>query len=228
MNDLIAGGAKPLFFLDYFSCGKLNEEVFGRVMKGIGRGLKKADCVLIGGETAEMPDMYKAGDYDLAGFACGIIIKEFKKENVKKGDWIIGLKSNGIHSNGFSLVRKIFSKIELKKYKDLILKQTKIYSIFVNSYARKRLYTSSIKSMAHVTGGGIDRAIKRLLPGGMKGEIFPYALPEIFDIIERKDIKRKEMNKIFNMGWGMLLVVEEKHKRKILKEFGGSVIGRVI
>ncbi len=227
VNDLIAGGAQPLFFLDYFSCSKLDKDIFNNVLKGIENGLKKANCLLIGGETAEMPGMYKDSDYDLAGFACGVILKEFKKEQIKKGDLIVALNSNGIHSNGFSLVRKIFNKNELEKYKDLILKPTEIYSVFVNSENGKRLLISSVKSMAHVTGGGINRALRRLLPVGLKGKISPHTLPEIFDIIEKKGVSRVEMENVFNMGWGMILVIEEKEAEVVLNTIGGKVIGQV-
>jgi phosphoribosylformylglycinamidine cyclo-ligase len=170
INDLIAGGAKPLIFLDYFACGKLNKDIFNRVMAGIEEGMKKSGCMLLGGETAEMPGMYKDDDYDLAGFACGSVIKEFNNSCVNKDDVIIGLASNGIHSNGFSLVRKVFSSDDLKKYVDLIMQPTEIYSVLLNTEEARDLMMTSIKSLAHVTGGGINRALKRLLPEGWKKE----------------------------------------------------------
>lgn len=228
INDLIAGGAQPLFFLDYFSCGKLNEDVFNRIMTGIESGIKKAGCILLGGETAEMPDMYGEKDYDLAGFACGVIIKEFRKEEIRKGDIIIGLNSSGIHSNGFSLVRNIFNEDELEKYKDLILKPTEIYSNFTATDEGRKLMASYIKSMAHVTGGGINRAMKRLLGEGVGGEIFPFESQGVFKIIQEKGVDKNEMENVFNMGLGMVLVTEEKDKEKVLSTVGGSVVGKVV
>lgn len=223
VNDLIAQRAKPLFFLDYFSCAKLKTYIFQQVLKGIKRGLKKANCKLLGGEIAEMPGMYQGNDYDLAGFSCGILLKQFKKEKIKKGDLIVGLKSNGVHSNGFSLIRKIFDKKELKKYRDLILKPTKIYSLFIH---HPSLF-SSIKSMAHITGGGLERAVKRLLPAGGKAEIVSPILSGIFKVIHEKGVSLKEMNGTFNMGWGMLLITGERETEKVLKITKGKIIGRV-
>jgi phosphoribosylformylglycinamidine cyclo-ligase len=219
VNDLIAGGAKPLFFLDYFSSGKLQPEIFNRVIKGIKRGIDQAGCILLGGEIAEMPGMYKNGDYDLAGFACGVIEREFKKKTIKKGDLIIGLRSNGIHSNGFSLVRKAFNTKDLEEYKNLILRPTKIYSGIIG--------IKSAKNLAHVTGGGIVRALKRLLPEEKKAEIFRYNPPKIFKLIEGKGIDRSQMENVFNMGWGMIMAVEEKNGDKAIQETGGRIIGAV-
>ena len=135
INDLIAGGAKPLFFLDYFSCGILREDIFMRVMSGIESGLKKSECILLGGETAEMPGMYSDNDYDLAGFAVGSVHMQLNRDAVSKGDVIVGLPSSGIHSNGFSLVRSIFSDEEIRRYRDLIMKPTVIYSKLISSGA---------------------------------------------------------------------------------------------
>ncbi len=228
INDLIAGGAQPLFFLDYFSCGKLNEEIFMSVMKGIESGMEKSQCLLIGGETAEMPDMYKGDDYDLAGFACGTVLKEIDKETVNKGDVIIGLESNGIHSNGFSLVRKIFSKEEIAEQIDIIMQPTRIYSEFTGGEDGREMMKSFVKSMAHVTGGGTVRALKRLLPVNLKAKMCKFELPDIFSRIEQKGIERSELENVFNMGWGMLCVVEEKNIDEIIGSIGGKVIGEVI
>jgi phosphoribosylformylglycinamidine cyclo-ligase len=215
VNDLIAAGARPLFFLDYFSCGKLEKRIFFRVLKGIEEGINLAGCTLLGGEIAEMPGMYKKGDYDLAGFACGIIENNFDKHMVKKGDVLIGLKSSGIHSNGFSLLRKIFSDAELEQYRDLIMKPTKIYS--------QALSVKGAKNMAHVTGGGMKRALTRLLPKTRGAELFKYNLPKIFKIIQRKEVTRDEMSGVFNMGWGMIIAAREKDA----DEIGGTIIGVV-
>jgi phosphoribosylformylglycinamidine cyclo-ligase len=227
VNDLIAQGARPLFFLDYYACGRLNENIFNEVMKGIENGMNAAGCMLIGGETAEMPGMYNDDDYDLAGFACGIVEKEFKKDDIKAGDLIIGLSSTGIHSNGFSLVRKLFSNDELRQYKDIIMKPTRIYSEFFKSDENKSILAGSIKNMAHVTGGGINRALKRLLPDGLTAQMNSFELPEIFSIIEQKGVTVKEMEGIFNMGWGMLIGADKSEKERILDSLGGTVVGEV-
>ena len=222
INDLIAAGAKPLFFLDYFSCGKLKSRIFKRVLSGIEKGLKKSNCILLGGETAEMPGMYSENDYDLAGFACGEVVRKFNSSKISSGDVIIGIRSNGLHSNGFSLVRKIFTTSELKRYKDMILKPTRIYSLLLNYPSLKY-----IKNVAHVTGGGIRRAIKRLLGAHYEGDIFKYRLYGIFKIMADKGMKIKEMENVFNMGWGMLLVANESDAAPIIKETKGRIIGRV-
>ncbi|MFH1416196.1 MAG: phosphoribosylformylglycinamidine cyclo-ligase [Elusimicrobiota bacterium] len=227
INDLIAGGAQPLFFLDYFSCGRLDEEIFNRVLKGIENGLSKCDCALIGGETAEMPDMYKDGDYDLAGFACGLVRKEFNKNTIKTGDLVIGVESNGIHSNGFSLVRKLFSKEDLSEHIDTIMRPTRIYSEFIFSETGEPLLMDMIKSMAHVTGGGIERALKRLLPDGIGIDMADFEIPEIYKLIEKRGMTVEEMKKVFNVGWGMLLVISPEDEEKLLSIVSGSRIGKV-
>jgi phosphoribosylformylglycinamidine cyclo-ligase len=222
VNDLIAQGCRPLFFLDYFACGLLEEKVFNRVLKGIKKGLRKADCCLIGGEIAEMPGIYRRHDYDLAGFACGILVKQ-ERRKIKQGDYIVGLKSNGVHSNGFSLIRKIFTKKEIKKYKDLFLKPTRIYSEFLK---HPRIFNLA-KGLAHVTGGGIKRALNRLLPQNLDAEILPFKISSVFQIIAKKGIDRNEMLEVFNMGWGMLLVADEKDIERIQEKTGGEIIGIV-
>lgn len=228
VNDLIAGGAKPLFFLDYFSCGKLDKEIFNRVMAGIEAGLKKCDCRLIGGETAEMPDMYREGDYDLAGFACGLVLKEFDKDKIKKGDLIAGISSNGIHSNGFSLVRKVFDKPDLAKYIDIIMTPTRIYFEFSGSGKTEEITVSKIKNMAHVTGGGIKRALKRLLPDGLNADFLPYDTPEIFRLIASMGVDKEEMENVFNMGYGMMFAIDEHDKDIVLNRLDARIIGHVV
>ncbi|MFC2091949.1 phosphoribosylformylglycinamidine cyclo-ligase [Elusimicrobiota bacterium] len=227
VNDLIAGGSKPLFFLDYFSCGKLDETVFNEVLSGIEIGIKKAGCLLLGGETAEMPGIYKDADYDLAGFACGIVLKEFDKSSVRKGDLIAGIRSSGLHSNGFSLVRKTFSEDELSQHRDMIMRPTRIYSEFTEDDRHKEIFVSDIKSMAHVTGGGIKRALARLLPSGSTAALEDLELTDIFEVMQAKGISRDEMSGVFNMGWGMLFVIDES-RSEILDTIDAQVIGRVI
>ncbi|MFW6134753.1 MAG: phosphoribosylformylglycinamidine cyclo-ligase [Elusimicrobiota bacterium] len=227
VNDLIAGGAKPLFFMDYFSTGNLDKKIFSKVMKGIETGIEKAKCVLLGGETAEMPGMYGKDEYDLAGFSCGILIKKLKQDSIKKGDVIIGLKSNGIHSNGFSLVRKVLSKDDIKNNLDIIMKPTKIYSEVAELLSKKDTVSDSIKSIAHVTGGGINRALHRLLPKKMKAKINEYQTLQIFKIISERGISSEEMKKVFNMGWGMLLVADKKEGDTVSEVLNGQIIGEV-
>ncbi|MBN2406575.1 MAG: phosphoribosylformylglycinamidine cyclo-ligase [Elusimicrobia bacterium] len=225
INDLFAGGAKPLFFLDYFSCGRLDETVFRRILKGIEDGLEKAGCMLLGGETAEMPDMYKDGEYDLAGFACGTVIRDLDKQEVKKGDVIIGLDSNGIHSNGFSLVRKVLGRGDIEKHIDLIMKPTRIYSEVTRG---GEALLKKVKSMAHVTGGGVKRALSRLLPEGLGGRVDRLNEPDIFGIIRSKGVSEQELRSVFNMGCGMMLAAAPDDADDILSVTGGSVVGEVV
>jgi len=226
VNDIIASGAKPLFFLDYFSTGRLEKKIFLRILSGIESGLKKADCSLLGGETAEMPGMYEKGEYDLAGFCVGIKQQEYNKRSVKSGDVILALKSSGIHSNGFSLVRKALSLKEIKKYKSMIMIPTRIYSELIPSTANEEAL-AKIKSMAHVTGGGINRAIKRLLPEGKDARIHVSDPPEIFKIISLKNISMDEMRSVFNMGWGMIFVVSPEDETFVARKLDAERFGLV-
>jgi phosphoribosylformylglycinamidine cyclo-ligase len=228
INDIIAGGAKPLFFLDYFSCGVLNEEIFMRVMKGIETGLAKCGCVLLGGETAEMPGMYSGSDYDLAGFAVGSVFADIDKESIEEGDIIIGLPSSGIHSNGYSLVRSIFDDDDMRRYRDLLMKPTEIYSGIVDAHAANCDLISRIKSMAHVTGGGITRALTRLLPEGRGAAVDLPDIPEIFRIIMDKGVKYDEMKGVFNMGVGMMIACSSEDAPGIEDKLGGKRVGQIL
>ncbi|MGM0567758.1 MAG: phosphoribosylformylglycinamidine cyclo-ligase [Elusimicrobiota bacterium] len=221
VNDLIAGGARPLFFLDYFSCGKLEENLFSRIMDGISRGVKQAGCVLLGGETAEMPGMYEGGEYDLAGFAVGKIEKRYSTDEVKSGDRIIGYPSSGVHSNGFSLVRKIFSPGEIKELGEELLAPTLIYSGLIES-------PPGIKNLAHVTGGGLVRALKRLLGENKESKLNINEFSSVFKKIHLKGVDKKQMLEVFNCGWGMLALAGEKEAFGIADSTGGSIIGTVI
>ncbi len=220
VNDLIAGGARPLFFLDYFACGKLREDIFSQVMEGIREATEKAGCLLLGGETAEMPGMYGGEDYDLAGFAVGKVEQPFDVKKVESGDKILGWSSSGVHSNGFSLIRDVFSDKELKEHSDMLLSPTVIYDNLINP-------RFELKNLAHVTGGGMERALKRLL-GKKKAEIFDYDIPEIFRIIEKKGVSLEEMKKVFNCGWGMIAVAEPDNAESIARSADAEVIGRVL
>ncbi|MFC1703295.1 phosphoribosylformylglycinamidine cyclo-ligase [Candidatus Omnitrophota bacterium] len=216
VNDILCLGAEPLFFLDYIACGRLDPKVLVDVVKGVTEGCKQAGCALIGGETAEMPGMYKRDEYDLAGFSVGVVEKSkiIDGKKIKKGDTVIGIQSNGLHSNGFSLVRKALSKSEIKKHAKEILKPTKIYVKPVLSLIKK----FDIKGIAHVTGGAYYEKIPRILPKGLSIQIKKrtWPIPNIFTLIQKKgNISEYEMFRTFNMGIGMVLIVNAKDTLRI-------------
>ena len=218
VNDLIVQGAKPLFFLDYLATGRLNVKSAASVVEGIVKGCKESECALIGGETAEMPGFYKPGEYELAGFVVGIVDKSkiITGAKITSGDVIIGLQSSGLHSNGFSLVRKVFNidKISLRLKKEL-LTPTRIYVKSVMSLLKKY----DVKGMAHITGGGIEGNLARVLPKDCQAHINTktWKTPPIFEQIQKKgNIEAKEMFKVFNMGIGMILVVSKKEADKAM------------
>ncbi len=234
VNDIITCGAMPLFFLDYIACGKVDLKLLKEIMKGIIKGCKISNCELLGGETAELPGMYQPNEYDLAGFACGIVEKDklIAGENVKSGDKIIGLYSSGIHSNGYSLVRKVFNEEELKKYASIILKPTKIYVSHIRELLKVFKPNKDIKAIVNITGGGFYDNIIRALPEKTKAVINknswkPY---KIFDMIKSKgNIVDKEMYRVFNMGIGMVIIVSASICSKILNFFGKetTLIGEI-
>ena len=208
VNDLLCVGAQPLFFLDYIACGKLDPRVLKDVVTGISEGCRQSGCALIGGETAEMPGMYKSDDYDLAGFAVGVVEKGKILDGaaIKAGNRVIGLESSGPHSNGFSLVRKVFSVKEQKKFSKELLKPTKIYVKEVLVVLRKYKVTG----IAHMTGGAFYEKLTKILPEGKCFVIKKGSWPvlNIFKVIQRKGkIKDSEMFRTFNMGIGLALVV---------------------
>lgn len=234
VNDVLCVGAKPLFFLDYVACGQVNKKILIDVMKGIAEGCRQAGCALIGGETAEMPGMYQQQDYDLAGFTVGIVDKKkmIDGSKMKKDDVIIALPSSGVHSNGYSLVRKVFDKAEQRKYAKLILEPTRIYVKNVLPLIEK----FDIHGMAHNTGGAFYEKLTKCLPDGLAFEIKKgtWPEPEIFSLIRQKaPIEEKELYRTFNMGVGFIIVVHRKEVdgiQKMLKKTGmmSYVIGRVI
>ncbi len=207
VNDVLCVGAQPLFFLDYIACGKLKTKVLKEVVKGIADGCKMAGCALIGGETAEMPGMYAADDYDLAGFAVGVVErgKIINGSRIQAGDQVIGLPSSGLHSNGYSLVRKVLSLSEQKKLAPELLKPTRIYGREVLPLVR----TFKIKGIAHITGGAFYEKLTKILPAGKcfvldRGS---WPVPKIFQIIQKKGtIQTREMFRTFNMGIGLAIV----------------------
>ena len=222
VNDILCSGAQPLFFLDYIATGKIYKNVLVDVVKGIAEGCKQAGCALVGGETAEMPGFYKDGEYDLAGFCTGVVDKSniVNSANIKAGDVLIGIESNGLHSNGFSLVRKVFSEKELKKYANELLKPTRIYVKPVLSLLRNTQYASraTIKGIAHVTGGAFYDKIPRIIPKSLGIRIYTdtWQCPEIFKLIQEKgNVPKEEMYRTFNMGIGMVLAVESGFANEI-------------
>lgn len=222
VNDILCHGAKPLFFLDYIACGKLEAEVSSDLVKGISDGCLDSDCALIGGETAEMPGFYSDGEYDMAGFAVGIADKDkiINGSKIKEGDKLIGIASSGIHSNGYSLVRKLFPNLDEdfngEPIWKTLLTPTKIYVKPV----LKLLETYEIKGMAHVTGGGFIENVPRMFNGGEFTAVInrdSYPLPEIFKRIIEKGVDKDHMYNTFNMGIGFVLAVGEKDVTPIIK-----------
>jgi phosphoribosylformylglycinamidine cyclo-ligase len=234
VNDILCVGAKPLFFLDYIACGKLKTKVLGDVVKGIAEGCRQSGCSLVGGETAEMPGMYKPNEYDLAGFAVGVVEKSkiIDGSAIKAGDTVIGLPSSGLHSNGFSLARNALSSREQKKYAKELLAPTRIYAKEVLGLLKE----FSVRGIAHITGGAFYDKLTKVLP---KGKCFTinkgsWPVPEIFHIIQAKGkIADREMYRTFNMGIGLAFVFGPKDissaisylKRKRIKHYN---IGNVI
>lgn len=244
VNDIVVQGAEPLYFLDYIACGKAQPEKIEQIVKGIADGCEQAGCALIGGETAEMPGMYSEDEYDLAGFSVGVAEKSklVTGASIKPGDVLIGLSSSGIHSNGYSLVRKVlledggldvhktYGKIERTLGEEL-LQPTKIY---VKSLL-KAMEKFEVKGMSHITGGGFIENIPRMLPEGVGAEIDygSWPIPPIFDLLqETGNLNREEMFNIFNMGIGMVLAINEADLHELLQlleEQGEKayIIGRI-
>jgi len=220
VNDLIVQGAKPLFFLDYIAVGKLNLEKTKKILKGIFKGCELSNCKLIGGETAEMPGIYDANKFDLAGFSVGIVSKKkiLNKNNVKKDNIILAIPSNGLHSNGFSLVRSILKTYKIpNNLKKEILKPTKIYSKEILKLTEKNL----INAAAHITGGGLIENLLRSVPKklSLNIDLSKIKIPKIFKWLKTKKISDHEMMKTFNCGVGFCIIVNKKNLKKIKKLF---------
>ncbi len=234
VNDILCAGARPLFFLDYIACGKVDLKILNNVVKGIAQGCRQAGCSLIGGETAEMPGMYKPDEYDLAGFAVGVVEKDkiIDGSSIQVGDRVIGLASNGLHSNGFSLVRKVYSLNEQKKLAKELLKPTRIYVQEVLAVIER----FNVKGIAHITGGAFYKKLTKILPQGKCFVIDrnSWPIPNIFQKIQKKGkIDDSEMFRTFNMGIGMALVVNKADVlavRSLLthKDIRSFEIGRVV
>jgi phosphoribosylformylglycinamidine cyclo-ligase len=225
VNDLICVGAKPLFFLDYFACGKLNVNQAGQVIKGIVNGCKLACSCLIGGETAEMPGFYKEGEYDLAGFAVGIVEKnkEINGKKIRPKDVVIGLPSSGPHSNGYSLIRKVLSDQQLKKYSKRLLIPTRIYvKEILAAISKFNSKKQNIVGIAHITGGSFYDKVSRILPENIKVVIEKrsWKVPEIFRFIqEQGNVPEEDIYRTLNMGIGMVLIVRQQEALNIRKFF---------
>ncbi|GAD20880.1 phosphoribosylformylglycinamidine cyclo-ligase [Acidovorax sp. MR-S7] len=223
VNDVLVQGAEPLFFLDYFACGKLDVDTAAAVVGGIAKGCELSGCALIGGETAEMPGMYPAGEYDLAGFAVGAVEKSkiLTGKNVAAGDVVLGLASSGVHSNGFSLVRKCIERaqqggadlpatLDGKPFKQAVMEPTRLYVKNVLAALEKH----PIKALAHITGGGLLENIPRVLPEGLAAHLKAGSWPqtELFAWLQKTaGIDDVEMNRTFNNGIGMVVVVDAAH-----------------
>lgn len=235
VNDVLVQGAEPLFFLDYFACGKLHVDTAAAVVGGIARGCEISGCALIGGETAEMPGMYPEGEYDLAGFAVGAVEKSkiLSGANVQPGDTVLGLASSGVHSNGFSLVRKCIERaggqlpatLDGKPFRKAVLEPTRIYVKPVLA----ALAQHPIKALAHITGGGLLENIPRVLPEGTAAHLRKGSWPqsELFAWLQRTAaIEDHEMNRTFNNGIGMVVVVDKAHAQataQTLRQAGETV-----
>ena len=220
VNDVLVQGAEPLFFLDYFACGKLDVDTAAAVIGGIARGCELSGCALIGGETAEMPGMYPEGEYDLAGFAVGVVEKSkiLSGQNIEVGDVVLGLASSGAHSNGFSLVRKCIERagsslpatLDGKPFRQAVMEPTRLYV----KNMLTALATHPIKALAHITGGGLLENIPRVLPEGLAAHLRKGSWPqtELFSWLQTTaGIDDHEMNRTFNNGIGMVVVLHPAH-----------------
>lgn len=234
VNDILCVGATPLFFLDYIACGRLTPKVLAEVVKGVARGCRQSGCSLIGGETAEMPGMYKPDEYDLAGFAVGVVDKKniLDGSTIKAGDCVIGLPSTGLHSNGYSLARKILTLKEQQTYAKELLKPTRIYAKEIQLLLKH----FKVRGIAHITGGAFYDKLTKVLP---KGKCFvldkkSWPVPKIFRILQEKGhVDETEMYRTFNMGIGMVVVVPNRQCNAILSflkenKIKGYDIGHVV
>ncbi len=225
VNDILVQGAEPLFFLDYFSCGKLDVDTAARVIKGIAAGCEQAGCALIGGETAEMPGMYPDGEYDLAGFAVGVAEKAklIDGSKIAPGDVVLGLASSGIHSNGYSLVRRIIevanpdldAAFDGRTLADALMQPTRIYV----KPLLKLMQAMEVKGMAHITGGGLVENIPRVLPDNVTAEIRKDAwqMPPLFSWLQQNgNVAESEMHRVFNCGIGMVVIVSAENASKAM------------
>ena len=231
VNDILVQGAEPLFFLDYFACGRLDVDIATRVVKGVALGCEQAGCALIGGETAEMPGMYSGNEYDLAGFTVGVVEKDriINGQSITEGDAVLGLASSGAHSNGYSLIRKILEEshtgmsanLNGKVLMDMVMEPTRIYV----KPLLDLLKHFPVKGMAHITGGGLVENIPRILPNGLSAVLKRSAwdIPELFNWLQQKGkIADHEMYRVFNCGIGMVLIVSNEYVEAVIKALSNT------
>jgi phosphoribosylformylglycinamidine cyclo-ligase len=239
INDIAVLGARPLFFLDYIGAGKLDPRVFGQLLSGFAKACRLAGCALIGGETAQMPGMYRKGEYDLAGCIVGVVdrAKMIDGSRIQQGDAVLGLPSNGLHTNGYSLARKIFfEKMRLKPASTIegikhslgeeLLRVHKNYQPLL-----AKIPAGMIHGLAHITGGGLIDNLPRVLPKNCDAAINPkiWRVPPIFDLLQRKGkIDRTEMYQVFNMGIGMVAIVAAKDAEAVARQLRAKHIGRIV
>jgi len=238
VNDILVQGAEPLFFLDYFACGRLDVDIATRVVRGIAAGCEQAGCTLIGGETAEMPGMYLENEYDLAGFTVGVVEKDriISGLSIWEGDAVLGLASSGAHSNGYSLIRKILEENNTdlsanfndKVMMDVIMEPTRIYV----KPLLELLKRFPIKGMAHITGGGLVENIPRILPEGVTAVLQKSAwdMPALFHWLQQQGkITDREMYRVFNCGIGMVLIISNEHAEAAIGALhsAGEVVWRI-
>ena len=238
VNDILVSGAEPLYFLDYIACEKLEPEKIENIVGGIAEGCRQAKCALLGGETAEMPGMYAQNEYDLAGFVVGVVEKELiiDPSKVKKNNIIIGIESNGAHSNGYSLINKLIEESKLKnnekqKLINLALRPTHLYTAVILDLIKK----VEIKSIANITGGGLQENIPRSIPNTLSSEIYldNWKIPAFFSSIQKLGkIQLDDMLRIFNCGIGMTLVIDPRDLDSTINvlskhKFKGYLIGKV-
>ena len=242
VNDIVVQGAEPLFFLDYYATGKLEVESAATVVEGIARACRESGCALIGGETAEMPGLYAKGDFDLAGFTVGAVERDAvlpRLDAMKPGDVLVGIASSGVHSNGYSLVRKVVEKSGLKlddaapfapgkTLGEALLTPTRLYV----KPALAAIATGGVKGLAHITGGGITDNLPRCLPDGLDAAVNldAIAVPPVFRwLAKQAGIAEREMLRTFNCGIGMVAVTDEAHADAVIAAFGGGLrIGTLI
>ena len=225
VNDLICAGAVPLFFMDYYACAKLEQKPAREFLEGIMKACQDSECVLLGGETAEMPDCYANKDFDCAGFALGVVDKEntLGAHKVEVGDRLIGINSSGFHSNGFSLLRKVFQK-DLSQWENPLLEPTALYV----SLAKKLFQLPELKALAHITGGGLDNLL-RILPPHTRAELEPWKVPDPFiEVKKRAQMEWSSLLRILNCGIGLIAIVSKETPLediyKNIKECGFSAV----
>jgi phosphoribosylformylglycinamidine cyclo-ligase len=238
VNDIAVLGARPLFFLDYIGCGKLEPRVFNQLLRGLARACQAAGCALIGGETAQMPGLYRKGEYDLAGCIVGVVdrVKIIDGSEIKPGDAVLGFPSNGLHTNGYSLARKIlFEKVRLRPSSKIDNLAAKIGEELLRVHKNYQPLLSKapegiIKGLAHITGGGLIDNLPRILPKNYDAviETKTWRVPRIFQILQQNgDVDPAEMYQVFNMGIGMVAIVSERDGRRAMPILRANRIGRI-